>query len=381
MQTTHYHLNITRNICSLDTFFSIVVHPNPVITLLDTLVATCSNDSVLIGTAVSNINNFYSWSSFNGFISYDPLVKVLPTGFNFNIYTLSLTDTNGCTSSKSVQVNIKQAPSQYLCMVSVDSTSTHNIVVWEKLDKGATDSFYLYREITTNNYMQIAALGRNDLSEYHDYAANPNTTGYRYKIAVRDTCGNVSSLSLYHNSIHLQYLGSGNLQWNIYDIESQITPVASYDIYRDSSGAGTWQLILTVSGTQNTATDPNFALYPNAKYRVQANWSYTCTSSRSIFTGVLSNVIRNQVNGLSEAKNMGTIEISPNPTKAYLYITLPKSAGSKITLTDMAGKVLSILQTSGKDSETINLEVLPSGVYVLLYQDAEVCVSKKIVKQ
>jgi hypothetical protein len=377
-QTSSYRLVTSQGFCTIDTVFAVSVDSSPTIGFLDTIKATCPNDSVTIGPA-PHPNYGYSWTASFSFNSNDPQITVLPS-FS-DTYLLTVWDMYGCTSTQAVQVNIKRSPGQTLCMVTVDSTSSHNVLVWEKLNKGATDSFYIYREISTNNYSKIGAVSGGDLSEYHDYGANPNASGYRYKITAKDTCGNESFGSHYHNSIHLQYLGSGNLQWNSYDIENEITPVASYDVYRDSTGTGVWSLILNVSGTQSTATDPNFALYPDAKYRVAANWSYTCTSSRSIFPGVMSNSIKNQVNSVGDIPTGGDIQVVPNPAQNYIDVSIPKSRSGKVTLMDMTGKVISVTQTEGKEIQTLNIEALPIGVYVLLYQDSNVAVSKKVVKE
>jgi hypothetical protein len=152
-------------------------------------------------------------------------------------------------------------------------------------------------------------------------------------------------------------------------------------VYRDSTGTGAWSIILNVSGTQSTATDPNYALYPNAKYRVIATWSYTCTSSRSLFAGVMSNSIANQVSGIIYHSNDEAIQVIPNPARNYIDVSLPKSQSGKITLLDMTGKVISVIQTEGKEIQTLNIEALPIGVYILLYQDSNVAVSKKVVKE
>ena len=371
--TTTYLMEVTRGICITDSSFTITVNTLPVPQVADTLFNTCANDSVTL-RAVHTTYGYYYWIYDNSFLSDSANITVLPS--SSAVYSLYLQDSNFCYASKSVVVNIKQAPYQPICMVTVDSASSHNVVVWEKADKAATDSFYIYREISTNNYQRIAAVPRDFLSQYDDYGANPNATGYRYKISVLDTCGNEGQTSLYHNSIHLQYLGAGNLQWNDYDIESSTTPVLSYDLLRDSLGTGIWNPILNVSGTQNTATDPDFLSYPNAKYKVIANWSYGCTPSRSGYLTSSSNSVRNQVTGVSD-ETMNAFHVAPNPTKGAIFVTL--SQEGDISIKDMAGKELIAVHATGS-SQVVDISSFSDGLYILTFQNSALSISKKILK-
>ncbi len=63
-------------------------------------------------------------------------------------YSVTVTDANGCTAASSmITVGVQPIYSPTpLCLVTVDSLSTHNIVVWEKTGLPATiDSFRIYR--------------------------------------------------------------------------------------------------------------------------------------------------------------------------------------------------------------------------------------------
>lgn len=86
-------------------------------------------------------------------------------------------------------------------------------------------------------------------------------------------------------------------------------------------------------------------------------------------------------NGVPSINADNSIAIYPNPAQTYLYVTLPPSTDGKITLTDITGKAISVTNTNGKTSEILNIGALPSGVYILSYQDANICVSKKVVKE
>ncbi|MBL7799827.1 MAG: T9SS type A sorting domain-containing protein [Chitinophagales bacterium] len=377
--TGSFKLRVDNGVCYTDTLFSLYLNPSLPLPIMDTLKLICPGDSTKIGPTSINANyTYYAWSNTSGYFSWE--LQPTVSSNQIETYTLSVSDTSNCVVTKDVIVAVKFPPIQAPCMITVDPLSTHTVLIWEKNDKYATDSFLIYREVTTGMYTQIASIPRDSLSEYHDLSANPNTTGYRYKMAVRDTCGNIGLQSLYHNSIHLQYLGAGNLQWNGYEIESSTTPVSSYDIFRDSSGNGTWQKILNVSGSQQTATDPNYSMYQNAKYRVKANWTYPCSSSRSLFNDVISNTITNKVNSISTIEKP-LFEISPNPTKGLLNVSSMELSSGNIIISDMTGNVLNSFLINKEIGIKINIDEFASGLYILKYITNEGVFSQKIIKQ
>ncbi len=288
----------------------------PLLNITDSSFLVCPGAGIILG-GMSTPNCTYAWSG-GGFTSavVNPIVFPMVN----TVYHVELTDTiTSCKSSGNITVEMATPPAQTICLVTVDSASTHNIITWEKLDKPATDSFFIYREISTNNYSQIAAIYRDSLSEYHDYGSNPNFTAYRYKISAFDSCHNTGILSPYHNTIHLQYLGGGNLSWNVYAIENQTTPVSSFDVYLDSLSNGNWEILGSVPGNQYTATDVGYNQHPNALYRISANFSYSCTATRSISSS-LSNVISISGIGISNVFTENLVRIFPNPASNFLTI-------------------------------------------------------------
>ena len=102
----------------------------------------------------------------------------------------------------------------------------------------AADSFIVYRETTLNTYKRIAAVSRTLFSMYLDTNrsigpanGNPNLTYYKYKLQIKDSCGNVSPMSLWHETIFIQDQLNGNFNWNQYAIESTTsTPVSNYNL-------------------------------------------------------------------------------------------------------------------------------------------------------
>jgi hypothetical protein len=316
---------------------------------------------VAINAGPAGTNCSYTWSG-NGFSSDSVNVSITPAASG--VYNLFVKDTvTGCSTGVNIAVTVKQPPAQTICYVTVDSASTHNIVIWEKLDKYATDSFIIYREASTNNYVEIGAVQRDSLSEYHDYGANPNVTAYRYKIAAMDTCGEYGTLSPYHNTIHLQYLGSGNLIWNVYEIENDTaTPVSSFDVYWDTLANGNWAVMLNLPGNQYTATDVNFGMHPNAKYRIVANWAYSCTPARGSNNEVLSNIIQLSPSGINNIESGQSISLYPNPAANELMISAGSSVVQEVSMLSSDGKLVATYYHPVNNK--LDVSQLASGIYI-----------------
>jgi hypothetical protein len=129
---------------------------------------------------------------------------------------------NGDTSSV-LAVNISGLPTQQICVVTVDSSSTYNEIFWQKNGVSNVDSFRVYRMQSLSVDTLIGTVGYADLSRLVDSTANPNVTSYTYKIAAVDLCGNEGPKSLEHQTIHLQNIYTApptqkmDLIWNPYD--------------------------------------------------------------------------------------------------------------------------------------------------------------------
>ncbi len=246
--------------------------PITVNTLPDMAGIVSGSDSLTICPASNGII-FSLASVFNA----DYYVWTLPSGASIvsgdstNSITVNFADTatsgiitvtpeNACGTGAPATFNvyIDPIPAQELCMVTVDNVSLYNKVIWEKPITTAIDSFRIYREITTS-FVHIASVAYDSLSEYVDDTfapvADPNTTNFRYKISVVDTCGNEGALSNYHRTIFLQAnQGVGNvinLNWVPYEGAT----VTYYYILRDTLGSGVFEVIDSVPGSNTVYTD------------------------------------------------------------------------------------------------------------------------------
>jgi hypothetical protein len=109
-----------------------------------------------------------------------------------------------------------------ICMVTVDTTTNTNLILWKKPNDATIDHYNVYRETSQAGlYQLIDSVDYDSLTVYNDVAASPNIRSWRYKISTVNTCGIESALSAYHKTIHLSIskglANSFNLAWDDYE--------------------------------------------------------------------------------------------------------------------------------------------------------------------
>jgi len=221
----------------------------------------------------------------------NPNFSILDSSLNVVATSLLVEGTNTSVYSKSsifisdfndFSLNSINHLSIDLCLISVDSTSTKNKVVWEKPITQAIDSFMVYREFGTGNYGVVGSVPYDSLTQFYDntVGVNPNITSYRYKISAIDTCGNESQLSDFHETMHLSINlapnGDINLIWDAYEG----FPVTYYRILRDSTFSNNWEVLDSVSNNVFIWTDINPPTN-GADYVIDVIAPFGCTSTKA----------------------------------------------------------------------------------------------------
>ncbi len=322
----------------------------------------------------------YSWSS----SSTNDTAFSLSSG----TYTVNVLDVNNCALSTVVNVGLT-TDQPGICLITVDSMSTHNILMWDKTAYTNADYFNIYREDITNNYTLVAAVDLDSLSEYHDMDmtnADPNVTTKRYKISVVDTCGNESAKSNFHNTIFIAH-NNGTFTWNTYTIQNSANPVTNYRLMRDDLANGNWQQVGTTAGTQNVLNDPNYATFQaTADWRVETIWNITCTSTLRESNGAAatlvkskSNITNNRVVGITQSSGI-EFGMYPNPANETLTIVLDKATSCSVEISNSLGETVRKSSLSGNDQ--MNISELANGVYyVKILNEGKQLGIKKLVVQ
>jgi hypothetical protein len=341
-------------------------------------------------TLVASGATSYSWSSgqTTGTITVTPTIS--------SNYTVTGT-TNGCSNSAVSSVLIPATTVPEICMVSLDSVFANNIVIWEKTVNAKIDSFIIYREVSTNVYKRIGAQHYSKLSRFIDTVrsvgpanGDPNITSYRYKLQLRDSCGNYSAMSPYHNNFYFTTVSNGSFIWNSYEVEGQpATPVSTCDLLRDNFGTNTWTVVGTCAGTQTNLNDPAFASFPNALWRIDG-LGFTCNptyKTTQTFNKSKSNV-KNNFNvggfptGIKNNELSEIVNLSPVPATTELVISFSQgiTTVTKISVMDVLGKIISEYEINQGNSSTVSVNDLSNGIYFIKVQQGKNTTVKKFVK-
>ena len=248
---------------------------------------TCPGDTINL-TANAGSGLTYQWQKNATSISSATTDSYYAT--STGTYSVIVTQDGLCAdTSVNVNLTIDAKPAPQICLVSVDSSSTNNIIYWDKTSFTNVKEFLIYRDIANNNYQLIGTVPFNALSSFTDtvrhlYAANgdPNATSWRYKIAAKDTCNHIGPLSNYHQTISFSDPGTGTFTWSEYKIEGEPLPVSqlsNYKVLRDSLGNDTWRLVGTLSASSVNWTDINYdsTVFAHARWRTDGVWNSTCT--------------------------------------------------------------------------------------------------------
>jgi len=362
-----------------------------------------------VGTGLTyqwQFNSGASWNNVSNNASYTGATTSLlgltnSTGSQQGSYRCIIAGT--CPPSDTtvaVPVTVTIPPAPYICLVTADSLSLNNIIHWDKTQYPSADSFLVYRyDVVSSGYLRVGAVGK-DSSHLTDVARNiggpnggdPTISSWQYKLAVKDTCGHLSALSPYHQTVFVQE-SNQNFSWNAYTIESgQSNPVSGYSFLRDSINNGHWKVIANTAGL--SATDNQYASYPNGNWRVDA-LGFNCTavqrpiggnSTLATINTSKSNIKRPPIiiSGFAANTLFTDLKLYPNP--ATREVTLEFPAGihhGNVKLIGLTGQVFfdrEILNTSNSDmTQTIPTGHLARGIYFVCVESQDKRIYKKLV--
>lgn len=308
---------------------------------------------------------------------------------------------NACGSGtiSNLPITVQEHAIQNICLVTVDSTSTYNTITWEKPLNSNIDSFIVYREVAGLGYTRIGSNSGKALSKFDDTLylpkANPNTTNFKYKVAVLDSCGNIGDLvqTNFHGTIFLQAnVGLGgaiNLSWIPYSGAS----VSMYRIMRDTTATGLQYVAIdSVTGSTTVYTDfPPVLGTQNVSYKLETIWDLTCSAPNlktSAFSKSFSNVKTQQPGIISSIETIleKEVVIYPNPVKNLLTIDYPYiNQQYTFSIQNMIGQIVyqakpeNKVVGSNKNTQQIDVSSLPVGVYTITISLPNAQLVKKLV--
>ena len=285
-------------------------------------------------------------------------------------------------------------PSTNICLVTVDTTFTHNVVVWERGSQTSTnpiDSIKIYRAKLLGGDTLVGSVHWDSVSQFRDYSADPNLRPYRYRISGIDDQGVEGPLSLPHQTIHfaiLEQADSIRLRWTKYMGQS----INYYNCWIDSAGSGpgvdllysTFNDVDTSWWHSDTPLD-----WTGLGYLVDVDWSDQCSATKAQDHNTTrsnrANSVEPNPNGLFEGPAIKELTIFPNPLNETSKLVFSSKSWSPITIfiIDAMGrpiKQFKSIKVLGQHQINIEMEQYSSGMYnVVLIQNNRVY-SKALLK-
>jgi hypothetical protein len=281
-----------------------------------------------------------------------------------------------------------------ICMVTVDSLSNYNMIYWDKTPYIGVDSFIVYRETTINTYKKIGAVHHDSLSmlvdtvryAYFPNTGNPNQGTYKYKLQIKSVLGDSSVMSPWHKSIFVNQTG-GVFTFNDYSIENVPVPVpqlVQYLLLRDDLGTGGWHVLS--ANTSSPMNDPNYALYPNASWRVETDWTIACEPTRATVNTTRSNIKHNGLSiGVKDKDLNPVISVYPNPAEGNFILELNGiKEDAIVTIINAVGQVvdekkIAFNTSAGKVIQNYDAETFAKGIYTITIEAGGTKTHRKLV--
>lgn len=344
----------------------------------------CPNQPVVL-SAVGAASS-YIWS--DGSLGQSILVTSAGT---YNV-TGNNSNSQWCPGTSSSVITIQQYALPHfddLCLVTVDTATGKNRLIWNKTNNVRTDSFIFYKETSQPGVYAIGGTQNfNSFSTWIDWASNPSVQNDRYYLSVLDSCANQSkdfNNPTAHRTILLSSSqgqnGENQLIWTNYE---GLT-FNSYNILR-SNNFGAFNSIGSVPYTQLTYTD-SFPPLGNNRYLIEVAIQIPCTPS------LKTSEILNSTSNIESETNVLTnlyqftlseddLKVQPNPNNGNFILEVPEWTDvASVSIFDLLGKEINHTAIRGTNFIQIETNDIPAGVYQINILTSSQLLSKKWIKK
>ncbi|MFC2116878.1 T9SS type A sorting domain-containing protein [Bacteroidota bacterium] len=301
--------------------------------------------SINITVTPPSLTHTYSWSTDDG--SGVVAADKNQSGLTEGTYKVTVTNTAGCKGVSQAMVMQEPPDVNPICIVSVDTVSGKNVIVWEKLVTEDVSHYNVYRESSVkSDYQLLASVPFTEESLYIDSVADPTIRSWRYRLSVVDECGNESELSEPHKTMHLT-MNVGldetvNLNWDHYEGFT----IKTYEVWRYDASGG-WKNLDNMSSINTSFTDPNPPV-EDLTYFIEVDKPGGCTTSdrkASSLNSSRSNrktKLQSGVEGIEDLMKIGSFSVYPNPGTGVfnLRMDLDEIDNVSIKVFDISGKLV-----------------------------------------
>lgn len=358
----------------------IIKEPDPLVVNITASGATtfCYGNSVTLDAGDEYLS--YNWST--GETTRQITVDETDT------YYVTVTNENSFGVDSMVINSIEPYADQEVCLVTIDTATNKNLIVWEKSYDEGIVMYNIYKETTSADvYNQIGSVPFGEVSVFLDENSNPAQKSARYKISIVDTCGNESDLSEVHKTMHLTVstgIGVYNLIWENYEGFE----FGSYLIYRGTSPDD----LLPIGAIQSnltTYTDyqpiglyyyqiailkPD-ACYPANGFAKLNTGPYSQSVSNLEDNGIIPDIIipidttdnDDTLTAIRTIQKVENLKIYPNPFTETTTIEFhnPDNSNYQVYITDITGKVVGREEGISTNKVKIDKGSLKPGLYFI----------------
>jgi gliding motility-associated-like protein len=229
-------------------------------------------------------------------LSYSDEIDICNKTGGIISYRIQADDNTGCTSVSNTAGKIftDQTPPilSPIDSVSVDPVTNQATISWKPSPSPDADSIVIYQAPGVNGQWITIASVPVPVTFYKNTLSKASNLSEFYRIAFKDSCGNISPLGTYHKTIHLSSsfdicASTARLSWNKYI--NWNPGVSQYKILKSTNG-GPLTLIATTGALDTTYIDTGLILGTSYCYIIRAtNGTRTSSSNKVCF---LANVVK-----------------------------------------------------------------------------------------
>lgn len=380
-----YSVTVTDNLGCTAAFNTVLGEVGgPVVVPVNVTEATCAND----GAIDMSINSPFTIQSiaWNTGQSTEDISSLSP-GF----YAITVTDNAGCIGMSSVNLNPELPATTEICVVTVDTSTNTNLIVWEKPVSTTIDHFKIYRESSVAGVFQyVDQVPYAFESRYTDTIAYPQLRSWRYKVVTVNNCGIESIPSAIHKTIHMVTNDAGPGQYEINWDEYEGFTYPTFHVWRFTDVNG-WEEIHTESfgGTYQYIDTPPSEI--DLDYIVYVVPPDTCTSTLKAtdYNSSRSNKNTNHSSfpgdpdpvddtGFDDEELI--VQIYPNPSEGIYQIYVNAVGHFDIEVFDLSGQLVKQANSISNQYQ-LNLNDFASGSYFIKIKSEKLTINKQLIKR
>ena len=351
------------------------------INISDIQASNCNINNGLINVYTSVSGTYtYLWS--NG-STVEDIVDV-----SAGSYSLLISD-GACKIAFNTEVLEEQPLVQQICMVTVDTMTNHNLIVWEKEQEEGLDYFNIYKQNCNGDYTKIGLVDADAITVFEDITSQPSVMSYGYKISSVNNCGIESVLSTKHKTMHLRLNMNeeeteGQLIWD--DYEGFPNPV--FKLFVKLEDEMDWQFVRDIPNDQyytNVGFTGDTLVYainvakPDGEFCDAWNGNGSKASGGPYYQSSSNIEDEGTTNTGNNVIVDGNISIYPVPSYGVLNIDNSEMIKS-IKIFDTTGKLINSYYNINSYSVKLNTQNINRGIYFMEIQSNETYIRKLIIE-